>query len=88
MSLSPELAARIRQRTAGMRAAARPAVSPPRVGPCRFLGAATGETVPCASCGGRKVALKLFACAIWTQCVQVKHPPGVASCAGCKDYAP
>jgi hypothetical protein len=83
--MTPERTARIRERTALMRAKKAPAAA--AVGPCKHLGAPTGETVACPACGGKKVSLKVFTCAVHGQCVQAKRPEGVASCQGCPDRA-
>ena len=52
---------------------------------CRHLGAPTGETTECTSCGG-KVKLKLFNCATYGQCTVGKPVDGLACCVGCPSY--
>lgn len=56
--------------------------------PCKHLGEATGETVPCQDCPkSRKVMLKIFACATHGTCTPAKKVDGHACCVGCRDYS-
>lgn len=52
--------------------------------PCIHLGAPTGELRECPTCTG-KVAVKLLACALHTQCTTDKLITGVECCNICKD---
>jgi FkbM family methyltransferase len=61
-----------------------PAVPPP---PCVHLGAATGDLAECESCKhtGRRLRLKVFACAPHGTCTPETAAPGLACCASCPD---
>lgn len=56
------------------------------VGPCRHLGAPTGETVVCPTCRGH-TELKLFSCAVHGDCTSRTPAPGHACCP-CPEHAP
>lgn len=58
-----------------------------RVTSCAHLGEATGEQVKCGTCpGGTKI--KVFACGIHGACTIAKPIDGIATCAGCPQFAP
>lgn len=45
------------------------------------------RTADCPTCSGH-VRVKVFACAIHSECTLAKPLPGIACCQGCGDYAP
>lgn len=56
--------------------------------PCRHLGEATGETVPCETCP-KKPRFKLHACNVHGHCLPMSVSQSNAKgCADCTDYAP
>ena len=59
----------------------------PRLPParCAHLGQPTGEEIDCPTCGGRKVRLKVLACAVHGRCLPAKKLDGIACCQGCPD---
>src|SRR4051812_22744164 len=61
-------------------------VVPPAGQPCRHRGATLREEV-CPACRGH-VRLKVFACALHSECTVAKAIAGLACCANCPDYAP
>ena len=59
----------------------------PAPGPCRHLGADTGERVECGTCAKGRTSLKLLACAIHGKCtLGPKAAPDVACCTTCPDH--
>lgn len=45
------------------------------------------RAVECPTCTG-KVRIKVFTCALHTECTLAKPLPGIACCQGCRDYEP
>lgn len=55
--------------------------------PCKHLGSDTGGTVRCSPCGGN-VRVKLFGCALLTECTLTAAVPGIACCRTCPKHEP
>lgn len=53
--------------------------------PCAHRGEPTGETIPCTSCGGKKRAVPVLACAKHGRCTLDRLVAGAACCRDCDD---
>jgi hypothetical protein len=66
-----------------------PKVRTPReLAPCVHRGLPTGETLDCNACGGKKVPVPVYACAVKERCTVRNLYAGVACCRICPDYSP